>query len=164
MLLGLDLLAGKDLLDDALLVDDERGADGAHRLMAVHRLLAPGAHGLHQRAVDVGYQREGQLVLLLELHVRGGRVAADADYLVALALQLLVMVAQATGLRCAAAGVVLRVEVEHQPTSAIVTQANLTPLFVFAQYFRRFVSDIHVFFSLSLQRYYNSLIFCNFAP
>ena len=69
MLFGFDLLAGEYLFDDTFLVDDEGGADGAHGLLAIHGLLAPGAHGLKQGVVDISYQGEGQLVLLLELNV-----------------------------------------------------------------------------------------------
>ena len=71
MFFGLDLLASKDLFDDAFFINDKGGSDSAKGLLTIHHLLAPGTHRFHQRLIDIGNQREGQLVLLLELNMRG---------------------------------------------------------------------------------------------
>ena len=141
--LRLNLLACKYLLNDALLVNDKGGADGALSLLAVHHLLAPSTHGLHQGLIHIGNQGEGQSVLLLELLVRGSRVLADANNLEALSLKLAIVVAQAASLSRTAAGIVLGIEVQHQLTSFVITQTNVSSLFVFAQNLGRLVSNIH---------------------
>ena len=71
MFFGLDLLASKDLFDDAFFINDKGGSDGAKGLLTIHHLLTPGTHRFHQHLIDIGNQREGQLMLLLELNMRG---------------------------------------------------------------------------------------------
>ena len=56
---------------------------------------------------------------------------------------LIVVVAQAASLACAAAGVVLRIEVEHQFAAPIVTQTDVASLFVLTQNLGCFVSNVH---------------------
>ena len=146
MLLGLHLLTSEDLLDDALLINNKGSANGAHGLLAIHILLTPGAHRLQELVVDVSNQGERQLMLLLELHMRGGRVLAHANHLIALALQLILMVAQTASLSGAPARIVLRIEIQHQLTALIITQTDVTSLFVLAQNLGRLVSNVHVRF------------------
>ena len=143
MLFGFDLLAGEDLFDNALFVDDEGGADGAHGLLAIHGLLAPGAHGLEQRVVDIGYQGEGQLVFFLELNVRGGRVLADANNLVASLLQRLMMVAQTTSLSRTTTSIVLGVEIKNQLSALEIAQTDFVAILVLTQNLGCFVSNVH---------------------
>ena len=143
MLFGLDLLASEDLFDDALFVDDEGGTDGAHGLFAIHGLLTPGAHGLEQGVVDISYQGEGQFVLFLELNVRGGRVFTNANDLIASLLQLLMMVAQTTGLSRAATGIVLGIEVKNQFPALEIAQTDLDAILVLTQNLGCFVSNVH---------------------
>lgn len=158
--LGLHLLASEDVLDDALLVDDESGANRAHRLLAIHVFLAPCAHRLQQRVVNIGNQGERQFVLLLELLVRRSRVFAHTNHLIASPLQFLIVVSQTASLSRASARVVLRIEVQHQLPALVVTQTDVPSPFVLAQYLGRFVSDVHVvvvFFVVQSQRYTNFL-------
>ena len=107
MFFGLHLLTSEDLFDDALFVNHKGGTNSAHRLLTLHRLFAPGTHRLHQCLVDIGYQWEWQLVLLLELHMRGCRVLAHAHHFVACILQFFIVVPQTTSLCCTSTGVVL---------------------------------------------------------
>jgi len=131
--LRLDRFALYDVLNQAVLADEEGGADGAEVLAAVHRLLGPYAHLLHQRVVGVGDKRERQVVLGLELLVAGGAVHADAYDGIAFAAQFAVVVTQAAGLSCAAAGVVLGVEIEDEFLSFELTEADLLSVLVVAQ-------------------------------
>ena len=62
--------------------------------------------------LGVGQERERELVLLLELHVRGDGVRADAEDDGAALAELAERVADPAGLGGAARSVVLRVEVE----------------------------------------------------
>ena len=131
--LGLDGFARDDVLDDAFFVDDEGSADGAEVFAAVHRLLGPYAHLLDQRVLGIGDEGEGQVVLGLELLVAGGAVHADAYDGIAFAAQFAVVVTQAAGLSCAAAGVVLGVEIEDEFLSFELTEADLLSVLVVAQ-------------------------------
>jgi len=141
--LGLDLLSLEDVLDDPFFVDDEGGAEGAEVLAAIHGLFCPHAHLLHERVVGVRHEGEGQFVFGLELLVAGGTVYADSHDGVALAAQFTVVVADAASLRRAAAGVVLRVEVQHKFQSLKLFESDLLSALVDAQYFGRLFSNLH---------------------
>ena len=130
MRLGLDLLGQDDVLDDAFFVNDEGGAKGPEVLTAIHRLLCPHAHLLHERMLRVGDEGEGQVVLRLELLVAGRAVHADAHDGIAFLAQFAVVVADATGLSRAAAGVVLRVEIEDELLSLELFEADFLSVLV----------------------------------
>src|SRR3954449_7180883 len=104
--------APHDLRHVAVGVDHERRA--RVRVLALLR----DAVGLAQRVLGVGQQRERQLVLRLELLVRGDGVGADAEHLRARALELAPGVADAAGLARAAGRVVLGIEVEDDRLAA----------------------------------------------
>src|ERR1700731_3163874 len=78
-----DMAGHLDLVPDAayhaILVDQEGAAVDAHVFAAIHALFDPDAVALGYLAVRVGSEDEGQRVLLLELVVRGDRVARYAD-------------------------------------------------------------------------------------
>src|SRR5262249_8458095 len=114
-----------DVADDALLVDQEGGPLDAHIFAAIHALLDPGAVGLADLAVLVGGKGEGELVLLLELVVAGDAVAAEADHHGVALAEAREAVAEAAGLRRAAGGVVLRIEVEDDLLPLQLRQADL---------------------------------------
>ena len=82
-------------------------------------------------------------MLLLELLVRGSRVLAHADHLIASPLQLAVSVAKAASLGSAAACVVLWVEVKHKLPALIVTQTDVLSVLILAQNLGRTVSNVH---------------------
>ena len=77
VVLGLDL--GKDLDERAHLVDDKRGTDHAHVGPPEQLLLAPSSVQLGHVVVRIAEEREGQLVLGLELVVGLRGVRADAQ-------------------------------------------------------------------------------------
>src|SRR5215207_3842053 len=64
----------------AVLVDQEGAAVDAHVFAAVHAFLDPDAVILGHLALGIRGEDERQAVLLLELVVRGDRVARDADH------------------------------------------------------------------------------------
>ena len=68
--------------------------------------------------VGIGEQRERERVLLLELDVRGFVIGADPEHDGAALAEVGVDVADPAGLRRAAGGVVLRIEVEDDRLSA----------------------------------------------
>ena len=143
MVLGLHLLGCDDALYDAVLVDDEGGAEGAEIFAAIHTLLSPGAEGLVEGQVGVGYQVEGQLVLLDKFVVRLAVLHTYAEHVKTGGLQLAVVVAQVAGLSRASGSHVLGVEIEHQFLPFVITQADLLPVLVLAQYLGGFVSYVH---------------------
>ena len=83
---------------------DDTGVD-----LAVILLLSPHAPGLHDGVVGVRQQREGQVVTVGELGLRGHGVGRDTDDGVAGGLELLHGVAEVAGLlgatRCAGLGI-----------------------------------------------------------
>lgn len=143
MRLRLDRFALYDVFNQAVLVDEEGSAHGAEVLAAVHRLLGPYAHLLDKRVLGVGNEGEGQVVLGFELLMAGGAVYAHANHSVAFLAQLAVVITYAAGLGCAAAGVVLWVEIEYEFLSLKLTEADLLSVLVVAQYLGRAVSDLH---------------------
>ena len=156
MLLGVDLLAREDLFDDAVLVDDEGRANGAHRLLSVHRLLTPSPHFFQEFLVHIGNQGERQSMLLLELLVRGGRVLAHANHLIASTLQLTIPVAQTASLSRTATRIVLRIEIEHEFAALVIAQKNVFSVLVLAQNLRCFVSNLNnssFYMLIRVQRY-----------
>src|ERR1700761_6575034 len=74
-----DLHLVPDLAHDAFLVDEERRTIDTHVLAAVEALLDPRPVLLADLAVLIGDEREGQLILGLELVVARDRVLAHAD-------------------------------------------------------------------------------------
>ena len=85
---------------------------------------------------------EGQLVLGYEALVACGAVAADAEHLVALGQEAVVVVAQVAGLGGAARRAVLGVEVEHQLLAGIIGQPDDIPVLVRAFKHRRLGSNL----------------------
>src|SRR4051812_16399027 len=108
-----DLHLAPDAADHALAVDQVGGALDAHVLPAVHALLDPDTVILGALAALVGAELKVEVVLPLELVMAGDRIARDAEHHRIDLLELRLLVAKATGLRSAAAGVVLRIEIEH---------------------------------------------------
>src|SRR6185437_4735661 len=102
----------EDLRDLPRRIDDERRAFDAHVFAPIHRLLLPHAILLRHRMISVRQQREGQLVLRLELlmalHLIG-RHPKDHGFRF---VEPRERVAKLAGFRGAAAGVVLGIEVE----------------------------------------------------
>ena len=67
------------------------------------------------------------------------------------------MVAQAASLRGAATGVILRIEIQHQLASLVVTQTDIPSLFVLTQYLGRLITYFHlaiitVFYAAKLRK------------
>ena len=119
----LDLMPG--LGDRALLVDQEGGALDAHVLAAVQALLHPGAVLLADLAVAIGYQREVEVVLLLELVVARHAVLADAYHLRLEFLESRCIVTEGAGLGGTARGVVLGIEIENDRLAAQLAELEL---------------------------------------
>ena len=94
-------------------------------LLAGEALLLPDVVGLRDRVIRVGEQREREVVLGLELRVRGLLVGADAQHDGAGALERGPPVADVAGLPCAAGRVVLGIEVEDDRLAAQRRQADL---------------------------------------
>src|SRR5258708_541403 len=107
-----DLDLVPDLGDHALLVDQEGGALDAHVLAAIEALLDPGAVLPADLAVDVGDEREGKAVFLLEFVMARDAVLADTHYLRLELLEGRRGIAKAAGLGGAARRVVLGVKVK----------------------------------------------------
>src|SRR5262249_14143788 len=106
-------------------VDEECRAVHPHVFAAIHAFLDPDAILLGDRGVFIGGERERQLVFLLELVVRGGAVLGDADHGSAGLAEIGQCVAEAAGLSGAAAGVVLRIEVEDHRLALELLQRDL---------------------------------------
>jgi hypothetical protein len=70
---------GKHLLDDAVLADQVGRAQDAHVFLPHHLLLTPHAIGFTDLVVSIRQQGVRQVILLLELQVRGGRISADTQ-------------------------------------------------------------------------------------
>jgi hypothetical protein len=80
--------------------------------------------------------------------MRSGRVLAHAYYLIACTLQFAIVVAQATSLSRTATGIILRIEVQYQLSSLVITQTDVPSLFVLAQNLGRLVSNVHSQYAL----------------
>ena len=117
-------------LHHTLAVDEKRLAEGTHVGASVELLLGPDTELLLQRGVCIGDEPEGQALLFDESAVRASAVFADADHVVAGRLQIGIAVAQATGLGCASAGVVLGVEVQSNATTAIIAHAHFLSVLI----------------------------------
>ena len=142
VLLHLDLLRTVDLGHDALLVDDECCADGTHVGAARHFLFLPYAKSLNELVVGVGNEGEGQLELLLELLVGPLVLHAHTHDGKASLKQLLVVVAQAAGLACAAGRGILRIEIQHQFAASEVAQSQFVTILVAPQHFGGLVTNL----------------------
>src|SRR5690606_16378685 len=88
------------------------------------RLLLPDAVRLGDLVVGVGEEGEGQVVFVGELAVGSDGVGADAEHRGAFGVDLLDAVADAAGLRGAAGGVILWVEVEDDLLSTEIGEAD----------------------------------------
>lgn len=80
-LFGVDL--ADDVGDTVVGIGDKGGAHGAHIFASCHFLFLPYAEGLVDFGGFIAEEGEGELVLLSELNVAGGRILADAYYCVA---------------------------------------------------------------------------------
>src|SRR4029077_5690427 len=116
MALGLHVL--EHPRDPTLAVNEKGGPENALVLLPVHGLLSPGPVRFRDQVIRIGQQGEWELVLLLELLVRRHGIRRDAKDDRAGLLDVAPAVAEPAGLFGAPAGVVLRIEVQH----------NLTPL------------------------------------
>ena len=114
-----------DVPDHALAVDQEGRALDAHVFPAIHALLDPDAVILRHLAGLVRAEGEVELVLLLELVVAFHAVARDADHGRVDLAELRQAVAEAAGLRGAARGIVLGIEIEHNVLSLEPGQRDL---------------------------------------
>jgi hypothetical protein len=123
MILRIDLL--EYLGDAAGRVDDECRTNDTPVLSAVHRLLLPHAVLLRDGVVDVGNQRIRKLMFLLEFFVRLGRIGADAKDDRVESLEPREGVSKRARLDGSAGGVVLRIEEEHDDTTAKRRQLQL---------------------------------------
>jgi hypothetical protein len=69
----------EDASDLALAIDGEGGARDPLNLFPVHIFFFDHAKGVGHLLVGIGEQGVGQVVLLLELELRGGRIGRDAQ-------------------------------------------------------------------------------------
>src|SRR3984893_2086005 len=126
----------------AFLVDEKGGALDPHVFPPVHALLDPDAVALAHLALDVGGESEGQLVLLLELVVRGDGVLRDPDYGGLDLTEFREGVAKAAGLRGAAGGVILGIKIQHYFLAAQLGQGDLAVAVGRQGEIRRLVADL----------------------
>src|SRR5690606_19182011 len=111
-------------VDAAVRVDQEDAALDAHVAAAVEDLLADHAEGDAECLVAVAGELERELVPGAEVGVALHRVARDAQHLGAGLAQLRVQRGKVLAFAGAARGVVLRVEVQHQPAAAVVAEGS----------------------------------------
>ena len=128
--------------DNTLLINDVSSAKRAFCYLAVHFLLAPCLVGLQDGEVGVGDEVEGQFILGDEPLVRGGGIAAHAQYLIAHGDEPLVVVAQVAGLGGAARRAVFGVEVEYELLASEVAQFHSVSILVNALEIGGFYSDL----------------------
>jgi hypothetical protein len=126
--LGLDLWPGPR--DATLGIDEERRSGGAPVLLPVPVLLDPRAIGVGDIVLGVGEEREGESELLAERPLAGGALRTDAPDIRAALDDRVVRVAELAGLDGAAGRVVLGIEVEDRPATALVGKAMDRPCFV----------------------------------
>src|SRR5579872_5290213 len=111
MALGLHLVP--NMCDDTSRVDDERRTLDPEEGATIERFLLPDTVGVRDLAIDVGQQREGQRILLLELRVRGDAVRTHANDRRIDTLEARERIAELTRLSRAARRVILRIEIQH---------------------------------------------------
>ena len=112
----------EDVGDATLLVDDERGPGNAHVLLAHERLELPHAVGFGHAVRNVGQERVGQFVLPFELGLLLNGVGAATQDLRIESLEPREGVAKLARLTRSTRGIGLRVEEEHHPATAKLTQ------------------------------------------
>ena len=117
----------------ALLINNKGHAERTHIGASVELLLCPYPEGLLQGSLRVSDQAERQVLLLDKPLVRLGAVFADTNDLIPLCLKRLVTISKAARFRCAATGIVFRVEVECHLLSWVVAQSYLLSGLIRAQ-------------------------------
>jgi hypothetical protein len=78
--------------------------------------------------IFIGEEREGEIVLLLELRLLLDRVRGVAEYDCIQSLEPRESVAERARFDGSTRGVGFRIEVEHDPVAAVVAQRDLFPL------------------------------------
>jgi hypothetical protein len=78
--------------------------------------------------IFIGEEREGEVVLLLELRLLLDRVRGVAEYDCIQSLEPRESVAERARFDRSTRGVRFRIEVEHDPVAAIIAQRGLFPL------------------------------------
>ena len=126
--MGLRVHLGDHALDLPRRIDDEGGA--VHAIVGpAHKFLrSPHPVGLHDAVVFVGDERHRQPVLLDEFLVFGRSVRTHAQQRKTLLFQFLVLIAQATGGRRTARGIILGIEKQHQPLARKSGQGGGGPI------------------------------------
>ena len=108
-----------DRLDVAVAADDERTARDTHVCLAVHTLLDPDAMFLRGRRALIGQEKEGEVVLLLELLQGCDRIGADAHDAVAKSVKIGLQITEGHCFGRSAVGVCLgEIEKDHPPLVA----------------------------------------------
>ena len=130
MFFGFHLLRKNDTFDDTFFVDNESGTEGAHILASIHAFLTPHTELFHQFLVGIGNESKWKLVLSYELLMRLSIVYTYSNDFVTGLAEFCIIVTQIACLRSTSRCVVLRVEVEHDFLSLIVTQTNFFTIFV----------------------------------
>ena len=118
----LRLHLGPDFFDPPVRPDEKRDAMDAQVFPAHESFLPPNAISLDYFLLFIRQQREWQFEFRHELVVRLHRVGAHAEHDCIESLEPREGVAKLARLECSTGGVVLRVEIEHDDTTAQLMQ------------------------------------------
>lgn len=111
-----------DLRNGSVGTDEETAAQRAHVFFAVHRFLGPHAVGFHRFFLFIGQKRERQREFVREFPVARDTVRADAYDGETLRRECRQVVPKRTCFLGAAGRIVLRIEIDKQPTSCVFIQ------------------------------------------
>jgi hypothetical protein len=104
-----------DGLHDAVVIRDEGAAGDAHIGLTVHALLDPDAVARGSCRPLIGKEEEGEVIVLPELQERRHGVRADADDVVAQAVEIGLQITEGHCFERSAVGIRLREVEEHEP-------------------------------------------------
>lgn len=141
--LGLDLFGSEDLRDDAVLIDEVGGAEDADGVTTTGHFLAPAAELLKKLGVNVGYERELEVVCISKLLLQLYAVLAHSDDGIAFCLQLCLVLLKGASLSGASAGVCLRIGIKYNLAALVITGLNLFPVLVDAKNFGYTITYVH---------------------